>query len=130
MKKRSIIITVIVLLAIIALMAIAFVIWGPKPVTGDKTITVEIVKSQNDTNTVTISTNALYLGEALEQEQLIQGENSQYGLFITTVDGLTADSTKQEWWCITKGGEQVNTGADSTPIQDGDKFEITLKTGY
>ena len=30
----------------------------------------------------------------------------------------------------TKGGEQVNTSADQTPIADGEQFELTLKEGY
>ena len=60
----------------------------------------------------------------------MQGEESQYGLYVTTVNGLTADESQQQSWCFTKGGEDVMTGVDSTPIADGDHFEITLKTGY
>nr|WP_325259308.1 hypothetical protein [uncultured Oscillibacter sp.] len=40
-----------------------------------------------------------------------------------------ADKSRQQWWCITKGGERVNTGADAAPIADEDHFEITLETG-
>ena len=49
---------------------------------------------------------------------------------ILTVDSETADDAAQQWWCITKGGEMVNTAIDATPIYDGDKFELTLKEGY
>ena len=42
----------------------------------------------------------------------------------------TTDEAKEEWWCFTKDGEDVMTGVDSTPVADGDHFEITLKTGY
>lgn len=73
---------------------------------------------------------AKYLGEVLERENLVDGESGEYGLFITTVDEETADDSKQQWWCITKGGEQVNTSADQTPVSDGDAFELTLKEGY
>ena len=31
---------------------------------------------------------------------------------------------------VTKSGEMVNTGADQTPIADGDAFELTLTVGY
>ena len=64
------------------------------------------------------------------ENELVAGEIGQYGLFITTVDGETADDSKQQWWCITKGGEQGNTSADTTPIGDGDQFELTLTQGY
>ena len=75
-------------------------------------------------------TDLEYLGQVLVEDELIQGQEGQYGLFIETVDQETADSSRQQWWCITKGGEQVNTSVDSTPIQDGDHFELTLKEGY
>lgn len=77
-----------------------------------------------------ISTDAEFLRGALEEQKLIQGEESQYGLFVTTVNGVTADESQQQWWCFTKGGEALMTGVDSTPIANGDAFEITLTTGY
>ncbi len=51
-----------------------------------------------------VSTTAETLGEALEAEGLIAGEESSYGLFVTTVDGETVDDANQEWWNLTKGG--------------------------
>ena len=75
-------------------------------------------------------TDAEYLGKVLEDEQLVEGDQGQYGLFITVADGEQADDSKQQWWCLTKGGEMVNTSADQTPIADGDRYELTLKEGY
>ncbi len=76
-----------------------------------------------------VSTNAEYLGEALQEAALIEGEEGPFGMYITVVDGVAADDSLQQWWCITKDGEQVNTGADTTPVADGDCFEITVMTG-
>ena len=73
---------------------------------------------------------AEFLRGALEDAKLVEGEESDYGLFVKTVDGVTADDANEEWWCFTKGGEPVMTSVDSTPIADGDTFEITLTTGY
>ena len=98
--------------------------------TGAKTITVDINMPDGTTDTVTIQTDAAYLRGALEQEKLVQGEESQYGLFVKTVNGYTVDDSRQEWWCFTKGGETLFTGIDDTPIADGDKFEITMTVGY
>ena len=53
-----------------------------------------------------------------------------YGLYMLTVDGETVDEGAQEWWKLTKGGEMVNSSADSTPIADGDHFELTFTVGY
>ncbi len=102
----------------------------PETQTGEKTITVQIVLADGESETRTIRTEALYLRGALDQEGLIAGDEGEYGLFVQTVNGITADSSKQEWWCFTKGGADLFTSVDLTPIEDGDTFEITLKTGY
>lgn len=97
---------------------------------GAKNITVDVIHRDGSLKTFAYDTNREYLGEVLADEQLAQGEEGAYGLFITTVDGETADSDNQEWWCITKDGTSLNTGVDQTPIADGDKYELTLTAGY
>ena len=101
----------------------------PAPSATDKTITATVV-ANGEEEAFTIHTDEEYLRGALESIDLIAGEESEYGLFVTTVNGITADDANQEWWCFTKGGESLNTGVDSTPIADGDAFEITLTVGY
>ena len=81
-------------------------------------------------DTFTITTDAEYLRGALESINLIAGSESEYGLFVTTVNGVTADDSKQQWWCFTKDGEMLQTGVDSTPIANGEHYEITLTEGY
>lgn len=95
-----------------------------------KEITLKVVHGDGSEKDFTISTSAETLGEALEEEGLIEGEESSYGLFITTVDGETADDSKQEWWFLSKDGEASTTGADSTEINDGETYELTLTVGY
>ena len=112
----------IALLALVLLCACA-----PKN-EGIKNITVSVI--EEETQDFKITTERKYLGDALKDEKLIMGKNGQYGIFITTVNGITADDKKEEWWCLTKENESVMTGVDKTPISDGDKFELTLKKGY
>ncbi|MCI9155631.1 MAG: DUF4430 domain-containing protein [Lawsonibacter sp.] len=100
----------------------------PRTQEGAKTVAVEVVHADESTKEFTYHTDAEYLGEVLLAEGLIQGEDSAYGLFITTVDGETAQDDLRQWWCVTKGGERVDTGVDSTPIADGDHFELTMST--
>lgn len=95
-----------------------------------KNITVTVVHKDGSSKDFPIAASGETLREALEQEKLIEGEEGQYGLFITAADGETANSDNQEWWCVTKGGEQVNTGVDGVKIADGDKYELTLTVGY
>ena len=128
-KKRTLALALAAIVLVAAFLAVYFVT-REDPVAGGKSITVEIIYDDVD-RTVTIDTDEEYLSGALQQEGLIEGQESEYGLYITSVDGRAADESAQEWWCITQdGGEQVNTGADSTVIEDGDKFELTLKEGW
>lgn len=128
-KKKNLLWALVALVAVVAIFVGVYFATKPDTQAGAKHITVEIA-GKDSSRTVEIDTEEEYLRGALEQEGLVSGQESEYGLFITTVDGYTADDTAQEWWCITKGGEDVNTGVDSTPIADGDQFEITLKTGW
>lgn len=127
-KKTGILAAALVILCVAA--GILFQMNKPETVTGAKNIDIIVVHADRTENTFSYDTDAEYLGEVLLENELADGDISDYGLFITTVDGETADSSKQQWWCITKGGKSVTTGADSLPIADGDQFELTLTEGY
>lgn len=129
-NKKLMIIIASVLIVLIAAFALIFTLTRPTVQKGAKTVQIEVVVSETDTRSFTLHTDAEFLGQALKEENLVSGTDSGYGLFITSVDGVTADSSKQQWWCITKSGGTVDTGVDSTPIADGDQFELTLTTGY
>ena len=121
----------IVLLALVV--GAVFLIWQKHSVqsqAGEKTVAVQVVHGDKSTKDFTLHTDEEYLGAALENEKLIQGTQGQYGLFVTAVDGEKADESKQQWWCLTKGGATVDTGVDTTPIADGDAYELTLTTGW
>lgn len=129
-EKKKVIIAVVALIAAVCVFAGVYYAFGrPETSAGSKTVTIEVA-APDYSNTHKIKTDAEFLGDALKEEGIIEGEESQYGLFITSVDSIKADDSKQQWWCITKGGADVMTGVDVTPIADGDTFELTLKEGY
>lgn len=123
-------------LAVAALVVAVAVVLGiyfvtrTAPQQGGKTITVQVVLLEGEPSDFTIQTDEEYLRGALESIDLIEGSESEYGLFVTTVNGVTVDDSKQQWWCFTQDGEMLMTGVDTTPIADGDHFEITLTEGY
>lgn len=129
-RNKKVWIGAISLVLVIGILFAIYTNFSPKAVSGDKSIVVEVSVPDQESKEYEINTDEEFLRGALEQEKLIVGTESEYGLLVTTVDGITADDTKQEWWCFTKDGGQLNTGVDSTPIQDGDHFEITLTVGY
>ena len=97
---------------------------------GGKKLVVTVVHGDGTSKDFSFATDAEFLRGALEEQQLIEGSESEYGLFVTAVDGETADDALQQWWCFTKGGEMLMTGVDDTMIADGEHYEITLTTGW
>ena len=131
MKRTGRIIIALVVLAALIVGALALhSAYMPKGVEGGKHIDIEVVHADGSTKDFAIDTDSESLRGALEQEKLIEGEDSSYGLYVTAVDGESADDSQQQWWCFTKGGEMLPTGVDDTMIQDGDHYEITFTTGW
>ena len=129
-NKKTILIAVAALAVLAGIFAAVYFGTRPAPRAGAKTVMVSIVNDKKESRTLTIQTDAEFLRGALDQEKLIAGDETSFGLFVKTVDGYTADGTLQEWWKITKSGQDLSTGVDATPVVDGDAFEITLTTGY
>ena len=127
-RKTGILAVILVIFCIAA--GILFHTNKPETTAGEKEINIIVTHADKTENTFTDQTDAEYLVDVLLENKLVDGEMGSYGLFITTVDNETVDESKQQWWCITKGGEQVNSGADALPISDGDQFELTLTEGY
>lgn len=128
-KKKLFTLLAIFVLVIIGMFALAK---GTKPetVSGGKEITVTVVHGDGSSKDFTYQTDEEFLGPVLLDDGLIVGDQGEFGIFITEVDGEEIDASNQEWWCLTKAGESVNTGADTTPIASGDTFELTLTVGY
>ena len=112
------------------LAAVLYIQTRPGTTEGAKAIDVVVVHGDGSEATFQYQTDAEYLGDVLTENGLVEGTESSYGLFITTVDGETADDSLQQWWCITREGETLSTGADQTPIADGEQYELTLTEGY
>ena len=63
----------------------------PKGQEGAKTIGLTVTFAQDNQKEYTIHTDAENLGDALKEEKLVEGTQGEYGLYIETVDGVTAD---------------------------------------
>lgn len=133
MKKQTKKLWLIAGVAVLVVAALlgCWLAFGPKAgPAGGKAIDVTVIYADQSSDEFHISTSSEFLRGALEEQKLIQGTESEFGLFVTTVNGVTVDDSQQQWWRFSKGGEILMTGVDSTPIADGDAFEITLTTGY
>ena len=121
--------TLILYCLAVALLTGAFAVWQtykPQAQAGGKTITVNIDHLEGDDTTCTIRTEEEYLRGALEQEGLIDGTEGEYGLYVLTVDGETADyAADGAYWSLSENGEYLMTGAGQTILTDGATYEIT-----
>ena len=91
---------------------------------GDTTVQVE-VQAEDKAVTFTVKTDKENLGAALLEHDLIAGDEGQYGLYVKFVNGIEADYDKDgHYWSLCKDGGAVMTGVDSTPIKDGDHYEL------
>lgn len=73
-------------------------------------------KDGNETN-LEIHTDKETVGDALLELELIAGDNSEYGLYVKTVNGITADyDTNGVYWAFYVNGEYATSGVDSTPV--------------
>ena len=130
MKDKKAMLAILILVVLVAAATVCWIVFGPKAITGSKSILVDVTHKDGQTNTFTIQTNAEYLGEAMQEKGLLEGTDGPYGLYVMTVDGETVNESNQEWWGYTKSGEQVNYGIDTCPIADGDHFEFTFNVGW
>ena len=132
-ESRKTLIAVIILAALVAAVVLVWIFFGPDRSTDrfDKTISVTVIHGDGSEKIFSIGTNGEYLRGALDQENLVQGEDGEFGLFIRTVDGETADAGAEQWWCVNdENGEMIMAGVDTIAIHDGDEFQIVLTTGY
>ena len=76
------------------------------------------------------SSNAASVGEALVAEGLIEGHETEYGLYIDTVNGITADwDADQTYWAFYINAEYATTGIDGTEIVADTTYGLTLTKG-
>ena len=87
---------------------------------GEKSFVTEVVDADGNTVKFTVQTNEKTVGEALQKLGVIDGEEGDYGLYIKTVNGITADYNKDGvYWAFYVDGEYAATGVDSTDITAG-----------
>ncbi len=72
-----------------------------------------------------IHTDKKTVGEALLELGLIAGEESTYGLYVKTVNGITLDyNTDKMYWAFYENDNYAAAGVDTTDIVAGTKYEF------
>ena len=91
---------------------------------GAKTLVVEVT-AEEKTVTFTVKTDKDTVGAALLEQNLIEGDQGDYGLYIKKVNGMLADyDVDQTYWAFSIGGEYAMSGVDTTEITEGVTYQL------
>ena len=122
MNKKAIRIIVV---ALVVLLAVALPLTGckkkaPEPTGAKFTFEAYDLNGGVKTFDLTAKEGEENVGDVLVREELVSGDESQYGLYVKTVNGITLDYDKDKmYWAFYINGEYAMTGVDSTPIEEG-----------
>lgn len=103
---------------------------GNEPAAEGVSFTVIVVDADGTETTFEYTSDKATVGEALLEEGLIAGDEGEYGLYVTTVNGITADwDADQTYWSFEIDGEYAMTGVDATEIVEGTTYSFVLTKG-
>ena len=95
---------------------------------GDTVFTFAVVDKDGNETHFEIHTDKTVVGDALLELGLIEGEDSEYGLYVKKVNGITADyDVDGTYWAFFINGEYASTGVDTTDIVAGDRYSFEVK---
>ena len=91
---------------------------------GSKSLIVEVA-AEDRLVKFTIHTDEATVGGALLENNLITGDEGEYGLYIKTVNGILADyDVDQSYWAFYVDGEYATAGVDSTEIAEESVYQL------
>ncbi len=82
--------------------------------------TVVVADLEGKETTFEYTSDKATVGEALIAEGLIEGHETEYGLYVDSVNGVALDWDKDgKYWAFYIDGEYAMTGVDATEITEG-----------
>lgn len=95
---------------------------------GATAITVQVTGADGKTVTFTVNTDDETVGAALLGLGVIAGDNSEYGLYVKTVNGETADYDKDgAYWAFYINGEYASVGVDYAAPEAGATYGFQVE---
>lgn len=90
---------------------------------GSTTFDFTVTDANGKETKFVVATDKKTVGEALLDAKLIEGEDSQYGLYVKSVNGMLLDyDTDGMYWAFYVNGEYATSGVDSTEIESGASY--------
>ncbi|MDE7311193.1 MAG: DUF4430 domain-containing protein [Eubacterium sp.] len=95
---------------------------------GSKVFSFTVVDKEGVQTQFEIHTDEETVGDALSALGLIEGDESEYGLYVKTVNGITADYDKDGmYWAFYINEEYAQTGVDATQVTEGDSYSFKME---
>jgi hypothetical protein len=105
---------------------------APQATEGEKSVTIEVVaESEGISKIYDLNTDAAFLYDLLmEIESDIQPEfqEASFGIYLTGLEGYTADETNNEFYAIKVNGVDALYGVKELPVVDGEVYRFELST--
>lgn len=96
--------------------------------TGETQFYLVVVDKDSNETGFDITTDKTTVGDALLELELIDGEQGAYGLYVKTVNGITADyDTDGTYWAFYIDGEYAQSGVDATEITNGAVYTLKVE---
>jgi hypothetical protein len=95
---------------------------------GATVFTFSVTDADGNETLFEIHTDETTVGAALLGVDLIDGEQSDYGLYVKVVNGITADyDVDGTYWAFYIDGEYAMTGVDSTEVVAGATYAFKVE---
>ncbi|MBR4868781.1 MAG: DUF4430 domain-containing protein [Clostridia bacterium] len=87
-----------------------------------------VTDGEGNTTYFTVNTNQTTVGAALLENNLIAGEDGDYGLYVKQVNGITADyNVDGSYWAFYVNGKYATGGVDQTEIKAGETYAFKVE---
>lgn len=95
---------------------------------GENEFLFTVVDKEGMETAFEIHTDKKIVGEALSELGLVEGEESEYGLFVKSVNGIVADyEIDGTYWAFYVNGEYAMSGVDTTTIEEGTAYMFKVE---
>ncbi len=95
---------------------------------GATKFTFTVTDAEGKETSYQVGTDKKTVGDALVELDLIAGDESEYGLYVKTVNGITVDYDKDgKYWTFYVNEEYATKGVDSTEAQAGATYSFKVE---
>lgn len=95
---------------------------------GETKFALNVVDLDGNEENFEIYTDEETVGAALKEVELIEGEEGDFGIYVKTVNGITADYDEDKtYWAFYIDGEYATSGVDETVIDETSVYELKVE---